>query len=114
MKKELIKIPTVSCDVIESSVLYDSMIGSSVITLNKLKDSRAYVHKRIYKDRLVSDEMVDDAIRECAIISQLEHPNIVSFFSYKISEEYIDINLEYLNKHDYLHRKISEVYCSVA
>jgi serine/threonine protein kinase len=110
MKKELIKIPTVSCDIVESNVIYDSMIGSSVITLNKTKDSRVYVHKRIYKDRLVSEEMLEDAIRECTIISQLDHPNIVSFYNYKISDEFIDINLEYLNKHDYLHRKISEVY----
>ena len=107
MKNQFAKVaePT---GILESAMLYDSVLGSSVISLVKTKEAQ-YVNKRIHKDRLVSQELLDDAIRECQIHSQLEHPNIVNFYGYKITDEYIDLRMEYLNKHDYLHRKVSDV-----
>jgi serine/threonine protein kinase len=109
MEKDFGKVYTLDSEVTESNVIYDSMIGNSVITLHKTKAGSVFVQKRILKDRLVSDEMRADAMRECMICSQLNHPNIVTFYDCNTTDHYIDINLEYLNKHDYLRKRISEV-----
>ena len=115
MQKELIRISTEDLEKHSTeAIIYDSLIGSSVISLKTDKETGTpFVLKRIYKERLVSEEMIEDAMRECRISASLSHPNIVSFYGYTVNDDYIDIRMEYMNKHDYLHCKISDVYSKI-
>ncbi|CAI2369647.1 unnamed protein product [Moneuplotes crassus] len=99
----------------EVKLLFEEILSPTVVSLMaSTEDGKAVIKKSLVKSKCILSEKVNEFCRrECAIHSQMKHPNIIELYDYTEDDQELALFMEHANKPMYLTQLINDEHTPV-